>query len=454
MKRLFQGGRVVSGSGVAALDVLVNGETVEAVGPHLSCPEAEMIDVTGKLLFPGFIDAHTHFDLDVANTTTADDFATGTRSALRGGTTTIVDFACPNKGESLQYGLDLWHKKADGKSSCDYGFHMTIDDWNDGIRREIPQMLEAGIPTFKMYMTYPAMMIGDRDLFLALEELQKHGAFAGVHCENAGVIDALIAQKKAAGEVSPASHPATRPNALEAEAVGSLLRMAQVAGAPVMIVHLSTKEALEEVRAARARGQTVYVETCPQYLLLDRSYYENPNYSQAARYVCAPPLREKADQEALWAALADGTIQTISTDHCSFTLAQKDAGQGDFTQIPGGLPGVESRGILLWSEGVARGRIDAARMCALLSETPAKLYGAYPRKGVIAPGSDADIVVLDPEARGLLTAADQAANVDYCPYEGWVTQGVIDQVYLRGQLAVDHGQILTGPVGRYIPRKL
>ena len=454
MKRLFQGGRVVSGSGVAALDVLVNGETVEAVGPHLSCPEAEMIDVTGKLLFPGFIDAHTHFDLDVCNTTTADDFSTGTRAALRGGTTLVIDFACPNKGESLQYGLDLWHKKAGGKSSCDYGFHMTIDDWNDGIRIEIPQMLEAGIPTFKMYMTYPAMMIGDRDLFLALEELGKYGAFAGVHCENAGVIDALIAQKKAAGEVSPASHPATRPNALEAEAVGSLLRMAQVAGAPVMIVHLSTKEALEEVRAARARGQTVYVETCPQYLLLDRSYYENPNYSQAARYVCAPPLREKADQEALWAALADGTIQTISTDHCSFTLAQKDAGKGDFTQIPGGLPGVESRGILLWSEGVARGRIDAARMCALLSETPAKLYGAYPRKGVIAPGSDADIVVLDPEARGLLTAADQAANVDYCPYEGWVTQGVIDQVYLRGQLAVDHGKILTGPVGRYIPRKL
>ena len=454
MKRLFQGGRVVSGSGVAALDVLVNGETVEAVGPHLSCPEAETVDVTGKLLFPGFIDAHTHFDLDVCNTTTADDFATGTRAALRGGTTLVIDFACPNKGETLQYGLDLWHKKADGKSSCDYGFHMTIDDWNDGIRSEIPQMLEAGIPTFKMYMTYPAMMIGDRDLFLALEELGKYGAFAGVHCENAGVIDALIAQKKAAGEVSPASHPATRPNALEAEAVGSLLRMAQVAGAPVMIVHLSTKEALEEVRAARARGQTVYVETCPQYLLLDRSYYENPNYSQAARYVCAPPLREKADQEALWAALADGTIQTISTDHCSFTLAQKDAGKGDFTQIPGGLPGVESRGILLWSEGVARGRIDAARMCALLSETPAKLYGAYPRKGVIAPGSDADIVVLDPEARGLLTAADQAANVDYCPYEGWVTQGVIDQVYLRGQLAVDHGKILTGPVGQYIPRKL
>ena len=389
MKLLLQGGQVVSGAGVAPLDVLISGETIEAVGPDLSCPDAQVVDVSGKLLFPGFIDAHTHFDLDVCNTTAADDFATGTRAALRGGTTTVIDFACPNKGETLQYGLQLWHQKADGKSSCDYGFHMTIDDWNEGIRQEIPEMLQAGIPTFKMYMTYPAMMIGDRDLFLALEELGKYGAFAGVHCENSGVIDALIAQKKAAGETGPASHPATRPNALEAEAVGSLLRMAQVAQVPVMIVHLSTHEALEEVRAARQRGQTVYVETCPQYLLLDRSLYEHPDYSQAARFICAPPLREQADREALWAALADGTIQTVSTDHCSFTLAQKDAGKGDFTQIPGGLPGVESRGILLWSEGVARGRIDVARMCALLSETPARLYGAYPQKGVIRSTSGA-----------------------------------------------------------------
>ncbi len=454
MKLLFQGGQVVSSGAVQQLDVLVNGEHIEAVAPNLSCPEAQVIDVRGKLLFPGFLDAHTHFDLDVCNTTTADDFYTGTRAALRGGTTTVIDFACPNKGETLSYGLQLWHEKADGKSACDYGFHMTIDDWNETIRSEIPKMLEAGIPTFKMYMTYPAMMIGDQDLFLAMEELHRYGAFAGVHCENAGVIDALIAQKKAAGETGPASHPATRPNALEAEAVGSLLRMAQVAGAPVMIVHLSTKESLEEVHAARARGQTVYVETCPQYLLLDRSLYENPDYSQAARFVCAPSLREEADREALWAALADGTIQTISTDHCSFTLAQKDAGKGDFTKIPGGLPGVETRGILIWSEGVAKGRITASQMCALLSETPAKLYGAYPQKGVIAPGSDADLVVLDPDAQGLLTAADQGANVDYCPYEGLKTSGVITQVYLRGQLAMDGGRLCAGSIGKYVFRSL
>ena len=453
MKLLFQGGHVVSASGVSRMDVLVEDELVAAVAPTLSCPDATVVDVTGKLLFPGFLDAHTHFDLDVANTTTADDFQTGTRAAVRGGTTTIIDFACPNKGETLSYGLQLWHEKANGKSACDYGFHMTIDDWNAGIRREIPDMIAAGIPTFKMYMTYPAMMIGDRDLYCALVELKKFNAFAGVHCENAGVIDALIAEKLEKGETAPASHPATRPNALEAEAVGSLLRMAQVADAPVMIVHLSTKEALEEVRAARARGQTVYVETCPQYLLLDRSRYENEDYSMAARYVCAPPLREREDQDALWKALSDGTIQTISTDHCSFTLAQKDAGRGDFTRIPGGLPGVETRGILLYSEGVAKGRISAPQMCALLSETPAKLYGAFPKKGILAPGSDADIVVLDPDAQGRITAADQAANVDYSPYEGFITQGKIDQVYLRGHLTVDKGEILGAPRGKYLFRK-
>ena len=453
MKILFKGGTRICGDGGRRLDLLVDGETVVRVGENLTCPDAQVVDVTGKLLFPGFIDAHTHFDLDVCNTTTADDFASGTYAAIRGGTTTVIDFACPNKGESLTYGLQQWQKKAEGKAFCDYGFHMTIDDWNDGIRREIPQMLQAGIPTFKMYMTYPAMMIGDRDLFLAMKELGKYGAVAGVHCENAGVIDALIEEKKLAGALSPASHPRTRPNMLEAEAVASLLRMAQAAEVPVIIVHLSTKEALEEVRAARARGQTVYVESCPHYLLLDERLYDAPDFMDAAKYVCAPPLRSQADREALWKALADGTVQTVATDHCSFTLAQKEAGRGDFTKIPGGMPGVESRGILLWSEGVAKGQISAEQMCKVLSENAAKLYGAYPRKGILAVGSDADIVVLNPNAKGLLTAADQAANVDYHPYEGLETSGVIEQVYLRGQLAVDHGEILTGPVGEYIPRK-
>lgn len=310
MKYILKGGTVVGGSVSQRADLLIDGEKIAAVGENLCVEGAQVVDVTGKLLFPGFIDAHTHFDLDVCNTTTADDFTSGTRSAICGGTTMVIDFACPNKGETLGYGLSLWHKKADGKSSCDYGFHMTIDDWNEGIRAEIPQMFEAGIPSFKMYMTYPAMMIGDQDLFSALLELKKYGGIAGVHCENAGVIDALIAQHKKDGKLAPASHPECRPNPLEAEAVAHLLRIAEVADVPVVIVHLSTKEALAEVMTARARGQKVYVETCPHYLLLDDSLYRQPEFIDSAQYICAPPLRTKADQELLWRALANGTIQT------------------------------------------------------------------------------------------------------------------------------------------------
>ena len=453
MKTLLKGGTIVSAAGSRVADLLIDGETIVQIGEHLSADGATVVDVSGKLLFPGFIDAHTHFDLDVCNTTTADDFESGTRSAVCGGTTMVIDFACPNKGETLGYGLDLWHKKADGRSSCDYSFHMTIDDWNEGIKAEIPAMFAAGIPSFKMYMTYPAMMIGDQDMFYALQELKKYGGIAGVHCENAGVIDALIAEHKAAGKTAPSSHPECRPNPLEAEAVAHLLRITQVADTPIVIVHLSTKEALAEVMQARTRGQKVYVETCPHYLLLDDSVYYQEEYSASARYICAPPMRKKEDQEVLWKALANGTIQTISTDHCSFTLQQKDAGKGDFTKIPGGLPGVETRGVLLYTAGVAAGRITKEQMCALLSENPARLYGAYPRKGVLAIGSDADIVVYDPEADAVITAESQHSAAGYTPYEGFRTRGSIAQVYLRGQLAAANGAPKLGPAGVYIPRK-
>ena len=452
MKTLLKGGRVVSGSGVIAADVLLEGETIAAVGPNLAADGAETVDCTDKLLFPGFIDAHTHFDLEVAGTITADDFTTGSRAALRGGTTTVIDFAAPDKGEALHTGLQRWHRKADGKTACDYAFHMTIDDWNEGISAEIKEMVDGGIPSFKMYMTYPAMMIGEKDMYFALKRLKDVGGIVGVHCENSGIIDALIAEKKSAGEMGPSSHPRTRPNGLEAEAVSHLLRLAEQVDTPVIIVHLSTKEALEEVRAARNRGQTVYVETCPQYLLLEDSVYDDPDFTQAAKYICAPPLRSVADQEALWLALGDGEIQTVCTDHCSFTTAQKRVGQYDFTKIPGGLPGVETRGVLLYSAGVATGRITEADMCRVLSENVAKLYGCWPRKGVIAPGSDADIVVYDPHADSVITAAGQLQNVDYNPYEGFETRGSIAQVYLRGSLAVDRGTVLAGNNGRFLPR--
>ena len=453
MRTLFKGGTVVSGTGTKRADLLIENEKIVESGRNLKADADKVVDVTGCFLFPGFIDAHTHFDLDVCNTTTADDFYTGSRAALRGGTTTVIDFACPNKGESLHYGLDLWHKKADGRTFCDYGFHMTIDDWNESIRAELPDMFAKGISSFKMYMTYPAMMVGDRDMYWALKELKSLGGLCGVHCENAGVIDGMIAERKNSGQFSPACHPLTRPPYLEAEAVSRLLRIAQAAEAPVVIVHLTNQEALKEVQHARDRGQKVYVETCPQYLLLDDSVYFNEDYSQAARYVCAPPIRDKSQQALLWKALRRGDIQTISTDHCSFTLEQKDAGREDFTKIPGGLPGVETRGELIYSYGVAAKRISAQRMCLALSENPARMYGLFPRKGHLRPGADADIVVYDPGASNVIRADDCVANVDYNPYEGFVTAGGIRQVWLRGNLAVENGKVLDEtPQGRYMAR--
>lgn len=452
MKLLLKGGTVVSAAGSKIADLLIEDEKIVRVGQDLTDAEATVVPMEGKLLFPGFIDAHTHFDLDVCNTTTADNFDTGTRSALRGGTTMVVDFACPNKGETLQYGLDLWHKKADGRSSCDYSFHMTIDDWNETIKSEIPKMFEQGISSFKMYMTYPAMMIGDEAMYHALKKLREKGGICGVHCENSGVIDALIAEKKAAGEMGVGSHPRTRPDFLEAEAVSRLLRIAQAVDIPVVIVHLTNAAALREVEAARKRGQRVYVETCPQYLLLDDSVYDDPDYSRAARYVCAPPIRKTEDQRVLWAALRKGEIQTVSTDHCSFTLEQKDAGRGDFTRIPGGLPGVETRGELLYTYGVTTRKISLATMCRVLSENPAKLYGMFPRKGVLQAGADADIVVYDPQADHLLRAEDMTSLAGYTPYEGFPIRGGIRQVWLRGRLAVEDGFVLAGPDGKYISR--
>ena len=452
MKTLLKGGTVVGASGSRRADILIENEIIAKIGEDLRDDDARVVDCTGMLLFPGFIDAHTHFDLDVCNTTTADDFETGSRSALLGGTTTVIDFACPNKGESLQYGLDLWHRKAAGRTSCDYSFHMTIDDWNEDIIGEIPAMFRQGISSFKMYLTYPAMMIGDKNVFLALQELKKYGGIAGVHCENADVIDALIAQAKEQGKMAPGSHPRTRPAPLEAEAVDRLLKMAEVAEVPVVVVHLSSAAGYAEVLQARARGQKVFVETCPQYLLLEDSRYDQADYLESAKFVCAPPLRKTEDQEALWNALAEGGIQTVCTDHCSFNLQQKMAGQDDFTKIPGGLPGVETRGILLYTYGVDKGRISKEKMAEVLSENPAKLYGLYPRKGVIAEGSDADIVVYDPAGHHALSHKELSANVDYSPFEGFDIAGSIRQVWLRGTLAAQEGKLLQKDGGIFLPR--
>ena len=423
------------------------------MGENLPAEGAEVLDLKGKLLFPGFIDGHTHFDLEVAGTVTADDFETGTKAAILGGTTLVIDYASQDKGgHTLKEGLEKWRQKADGKCSCDYSFHMSIVEWNEETEREVQDMIDEGITSFKLYMTYPAMMVDDCDMYKILKKLADCGCFAGVHCENAGVIDALIAEAKKEGRLGPENHPLVRPDTLEAEAVHRLLVIAKEAGAPVMVVHLTNRKAYEEILRARAGGQTVYAETCPQYLLLDDSVYSQPDF-RGAVYVCAPPIRKKEDQECLWNALKKGEIQTVATDQCSFTLEQKALGKDDFTKIPGGLPGVQTRGTLLYTYGVKVGKITPEQMCSLLSENAAKLYGVYPRKGALLPGSDADIVVLDPEKESVISAKTHAYNTDNNPFEGFKLGCGIDKVFLRGHLAVEDGELKQEKLGGFIRRE-
>lgn len=452
MKYLLKNGTVVSGTEKKKADILVEGEKITEVGENLKAEDARILDVSGKLLFPGFIDGHTHFDLEVAGTVTADDFETGTKAAILGGTTMVIDYASQDKGgHTLGEGLEKWHKKADGKCSCDYSFHMSIVEWNEKTEEEIQDMIRQGITSFKLYMTYPAMMVDDKDMYKILKKLEECGCFAGVHCENAGVIDALIDQAKKEGRTGPENHPLVRPDTLEAEAVHRLLVIAREAGASVMVVHLTNRKAYEEILRARAQGQTVYAETCPQYLLLEDSVYSKPDFGGAV-YVCAPPIRKKEDQDCLWEALKKEEIQTVATDQCSFTLEQKTLGKEDFTKIPGGLPGVQTRGTLLYTYGVREGKITEEQMCRLLSENAAKLYGVYPRKGALLPGSDADIVVFDPEKESVISAKTHAYNTDNNPFEGFALHGGIDKVFLRGNLAVEDGELKKDKLGIYISR--
>ena len=460
-QKVLRGGYVVSGSGMRRADVLIEGETIKKTGHVLRDAnwDAEVIDVTGQYIFPGFIDAHTHFDLDVCGTTTADDFRSGSRAALRGGTTTIVDFAAPDKGETLSYGLELWNRKANGNCFCDYGFHMTVDDPTVQTDEEIEKMFAAGISGFKLYMTYPAMQTDDKTIYHVLKKVHSCGGLCIVHCENSGIIEARTAELKAAGHTADVlSHPLSRPDCAEAEAVSRLLRIAQAADAPVMIAHLSTEAALHEVREARRRGQLVFVETCPHYLLLEDSVYSASSFDSAASFVCAPPLRSKKDNAALWYALRHREIQTVSTDHCSFTIEQKRAGAEDFTKIPGGLPGVETRAELLYTEGIsghgaAGRRLSLSAYCRLMSENAAKLCGLYPRKGCLLPGSDADLVTYDPRADHILHAEWMESRAGYSPYENYHTVGSVSKVFLRGNLVVSGGKLLCDePEGQFLRR--
>ena len=453
MSILIQNGTLLCPEGPVKADLRVEDGKIAQLGPALPAGGSRVLDAAGKLVFPGFIDTHTHFEMNKGlPNETADDWASGTRAAVAGGTTCVLDFAEPVKGASLASAAEEWHRRADGRSSCHYGFHMTIKDWDLRIREELPAMTAAGITSYKVYLAYDNLRVTDGVAYEVLRAVAEQGGVVGCHCENGDLVTEGIAAQKAAGHLSPAAHPLSRPTAVEAEAVGRWLAIAELAGCPVNVVHLSTERGLELVRAARERGQKVYVETCPQYLLLNDSKYQLSGF-ESAKFVLSPPLRKAEDQAALWEALRAGEVDTVGTDHCSFDFdGVKTLGRDDFSKIPNGIPGVEHRPALLYTYGVAAGKLTAHQMMRLLSEQPAKLFGMFPRKGAIAVGSDADLVIWDPDCPGRITAAEQVQNVDYTPYEGMETAGRADTVLLLGEVVAEKGSLVAEHRVRYVRR--
>ena len=453
MSILIQNGILVLPTGPIQADLRVAGGRIAELGPGLAPGASRVIDAQERLVFPGFIDTHTHFEMNKGfPNETADDWYTGTRAALAGGTTTVLDFAEPERGATLASALETWHGRADGAACCNYGFHMTVKDWSPYIRSELREMTAAGVTSYKVYLAYDNLRLSDAAAYEVVKAVGAEGGVVGCHCENGDLVTEGIRAQQAAGNLSPAAHPLSRPPAVEAEAVGRWLTIAELAGCPVNIVHLSTLRGLEAVRAARTRGQRLYVETCPQYLLLDERSYRLPGF-ESAKFVLSPPLRAQENCAALWDALEAGEIDTIGTDHCSFRFhGAKELGREDFSKIPNGIPGVEHRPSLMYTYGVAAGRITAVDMARLLAENPARLFGMYPQKGVLAVGSDADLVIFDPNDTGRITAETQYQNVDYTPYEGMALRGRVDTVLLGGEVAVEGGRVLLERRGRYVSR--
>lgn len=453
---LLKGGTIITAADEYQADVRIEGEKFVAVGHEIKQPDDQVIDVDGCFLFPGGIDPHTHLDLPVGDMSTSDDFASGTKAALLGGTTTIIDFATQFKGETLKQGLQNWHRKADGKSFVDYGFHMAVTHWNDQIVPEMKEIVEnEGVSSFKFYMAYKNLMqVDDSALLMALRQAGKCGALVCVHCENGDVIDSLVQQARDQGHTAPFYHPLTRPAEAESEAASRVITLAQIADAPLYIVHLTCRGSLRAVVKAKLSGLEVYAETCPQYLLLDDSNYSAEGFN-GAKYVISPPLRSPQDQEALWSGLRSGVLDTVATDHCSFNYqGQKDLGLHDFSKIPNGAPGIETRLGLLFTYGVSTGKLTLNQFVALTSTNAAKLFGLYPQKGTIAPGSDADVVVWDPRVSSVVTAQTLHQQVDYTPFEGYRQIGQVTHVFIRGRHLVKDAELtVQQPTGIYLSRK-
>ena len=454
MSVLIKNGHIFTAVDNYVADILVDDGKIRTIGIDLSADDAKTIDAIGKYVIPGGIDPHTHLDFPFGGTVSSDDFSTGTIAAAVGGTTTIVDFVVQQPGQSLTEALEIWHQKAGGQAAVDYGFHMIIRDLPDSRLPEMDEMVRQGVTSFKMFMAYRgAVMVDDGTIFKAMVRAADNGAMICLHAEHGHMIDVLVQEALAKGDTAPRFHASTRPPITEAEATHRAIRMAEVAGAPVYFVHLSCTEALEEVQAARSRRNYVYAETCPHYLTLDNSMYDQEGF-EGAKYVLTPPLRDKWHQEELWKGLRRNDLQVVSTDHCAFRFSdQKTLGVNDFSKIPNGGPGIENRLSLIYTNGVVSGLMDMNRLVEVFATTPAKLFGLFPRKGTIAVGSDADIVVFDPDAETVISAQTHHMNIDYNLYEGMTVKGVPEAVIANGRVLVEAGKytgISAG--GRFLKR--
>lgn len=459
MSVLIKNGRVITAVDDYMGDVYIENETVSLIGKNLEVEADEVIDASGKYLFPGGLDPHTHLDMPFGGTTSADDFETGTLAAAHGGTTTLIDFAIQTKGHSTLEALDTWHAKADGKTAIDYGFHMIVTDLEDNRVHEMKMLADAGVTSYKLFMAYPGVLyVDDGTIYRAMRQAGENGTVVCMHAENGIVIDEIVKIALAEGKTEPKYHAMTRPTRMEAEGVHRAISIAEVAQVPVYIVHLSSSDALEQVMLARNRGVHAFAETCPQYLFLDDSYYEQEGF-EGAKYVMTPALREKWNQDELWKGLRFGDLQSISTDHCPFCFKdQKILGINDFSKIPNGGPGVENRMSLVYNGGVNSGRISLNKFVELTSTAAAKTFGLFPKKGTIAVGSDADIIIFDPhrkETISIKNACTHHMRVDYNAYEGFEVTGFTETVLSRGKIIINKCEYVGKKGdGRFLKRGL
>ena len=453
MSILIKNGRVVTAAESYIADLYIEDEQIVAIGKNLNYTADKIIDATNKLVFPGGIDPHVHLDMPFMGTYSSDDYETGTRAALHGGTTMVIDFILQTQGDTLHNALKTWQQKSQGKAIGDYSYHMAVTDFNDDVAKEVIQFIEEeGITSFKTFMAYKgALMIDDGQMVQLMKVVKKHGGLVTVHATNGDMIDSLISKNKAEGNLSPLYHYLSQPEVTEAEASGRFTDMLHYTDCPGYIVHMTCEGALNAVRKATQRNQKVFVETCTQYLMLDASLYEKD--FESAKWVMSPPLREKKDQIALWSGINQGLIQVVGTDHCPFNWEQKLMGKDDFSKIPNGHPAIEHRMEFLYSEGVHQGKISLTKYVELTSTNAAKIFGMYPRKGTIAIGSDADIVIFDPKKEHTISVKTHHMNCDYSAYEGRKVMGKTETVILRGKIAIENNECkLKAGFGQFIKR--